>query len=228
MVALTFQKIKPDGKTTGPPIEVEYAPGEMAFTKAMQFADVAVPGLELPLVQFVRGDAETLSLELFFDSTADGTGGAAVAVTEKVAQFQKLVAIDGDLHTPPLVVVTWGEDFPGPAMGKIETPAQEFRAIVLSVTRRFTLFNPDGKPLRATVSVSLKQYATMQEQIAAINFQSADHSRTHVVTEGETLPLIAHDAYADAGLWRVIADHNNLADVRHLTPGLELELPPLV
>ena len=82
MVALTFTKIDLQGNTVGDPIEVEYAPAEMAFTKAMQFADVAIPGLELPLVQFVRGDAETLSLELFFDSTADGTGGNAQAVTE--------------------------------------------------------------------------------------------------------------------------------------------------
>lgn len=228
MVALTFRKIDLNGDPVGDPIEVDYAPAEMAFSKAMQFADVAVPGLELPLVQFIRGDAETLSLELFFDSTAEGTGGAAVAVTEKVAAFQKMVSVQGDLHTPPLVVVSWGEDFPGPAMGGYERPAQEFKAVVLSVARRFTLFNPDGKPLRATVSVSLKQYATMEEQITAINYQSADHSRTHTVSQGETLPLIAHDAYADARLWRVIADHNNISDVRRLTPGDVLELPPLV
>jgi nucleoid-associated protein YgaU len=49
-----------------------------------------------------------------------------------------------------------------------------------------------------------------------------------VVAEGETLPLIAHDAYADAQKWRVIAEHNDLADVRDLVPGTRLELPPLV
>ena len=228
MVALTFQKIKLDGSTIGAPLSVEYAPSEMAFTKAMNFTDVAIPGLELPLVQFIRGDAETLTLELFFDSTADGTGKDAVAVTEKVVAFQKLVAIDGGMHTPPLVVVTWGEDFPGPAMGNYEAAAPEFKAIVLSVGRRFTLFNPDGKPLRAVVSVALKQYATMEEQIAAINFQSSDHTRTHTVSDGETLPLIAHDAYGDAGKWRVIAAHNNLSDARVLIPGTALELPPLI
>jgi nucleoid-associated protein YgaU len=228
MASLTFQKIDPSGEAIGDPMIVDYAPGEMAFSKSMQFADVAIPGLELPLLQFVRGDAETLSLELFFDSTQQGTGAEAEAVTDKVEAFHKLVSISGKLHAPPLVKIYWGEDFPGTAMGETTKAGEEFKAVVLSVARRFTLFNPDGKPLRATVTIALKQYATLEEQISAINYQSSDHTRIHIVAQGETLPLIAHDAYADARKWRVIADHNRLTNVRTLTPGDQLELPPLV
>ena len=101
-------------------------------------------------------------------------------------------------------------------------------AVVLSVARRFTLFNADGKPLRATLSIALKHYATVAEQVAAINYRSADHTRIHVVSEGETLPLIAHDAYGDARKWRVIADHNGLSIVSDIVPGTTIELPPLV
>ena len=151
----------------------------------------------------------------------------AVAVTDEVEAFHKLVAVAGKLHAPPLVRVAWGENFPGTAMGDTETAGRSFTAVATSVGRRFTLFNPEGKPLRATVSVSLKHFATIGDQIASINYQSADHTRVHVVAEGETLPLIAHDAYADARRWRVIADHNRLTQVRDLTPGTRLELPPL-
>jgi nucleoid-associated protein YgaU len=228
MRQLMFQKVDLQGNTIGDPMLLDYAPAELAFSKAAQFADVAIPGLEQPLIQFVRGDAETLNLELFFDSTEAGTGPAAVAVTQKVEEFHKLVQINGDLHAPPLVKVSWGDDFPGTAMGATETAGETFTAVVLSVARRFTLFSPDGRPLRATVSVALKHYATVAEQVAAINYQSADHTRLHVVAEGESLPLIAHDAYADARKWRVIADHNGLAEVRDLAPGLLLELPPMV
>lgn len=228
MVELTFQKITPAGDTIDQPMTVTYAPTELAFAKAAQYADVAIPGLELPVLQFVRGDATTLSLELFFDSTEGGTGAAAESVTDQVEAFHKLVSIKGDLHHPPLVRVTWGENFPGPVLGESGQAGQEFKAAVLSVGRRFTLFNPEGKPLRCIVTIALKHYATVAEQIAAINYQSADHTRIHVVREGETLPLIAHDAYDDAKKWRVIADHNRIADVRALTPGDRLELPPLV
>lgn len=228
MAQLTFQKVDLGGNNIGDPMIVAYAPSELTFTKAVQFADVAIPGLEQPIVQFVRGNAETLNMDLFFDSTDAGTGAEAVAVTDTVEAFHKLVAIKGELHTPPLVRVSWGEAFPGTAMGEAETAGENFTAVVLSVARRFTLFSPDGKPLRAVVTLALKQYATVAEQVAAINYQSADHTRLHVVAEGETLPLIAHDAYTDARRWRVIAEHNGLRNVRDLNPGDVLELPPLV
>ena len=48
-----------------------------------------------------------------------------------------------------------------------------------------------------------------------------------MVQEGETLPLIAYDAYGDARKWRDIATHNQIAEVRFLAPGTALELPPL-
>jgi nucleoid-associated protein YgaU len=227
MVELSFQKVDARGTKIDDPMTVKYAPAELTFSKAAQFAEVAIPGLELPLLQFVRGDATTLSMDLFFDSTEGGTGAAALSVTDEVEKFHKLVSIKGDLHHPPLVRVTWGDNFPGASFGEADQAGQSFTAAVLSVSRRFTLFNPDGKPLRAIVSLSLKQFATVAEQVTAINYQSADHTRLHMVQEGETLPLIAYDAYGDARNWRLIARHNNLPDVRRLTPGAALELPPL-
>ena len=228
MVAqLTLQKVDVAGNTIGSPMVVPWAPTELAFSKSVTYAEVSIPGLEQPLLQFVKGEAETLSLELFLDSTAAGTGAHAQSVTDQVETFHKLVTVDGNLHSPPLVQVTWGTAFPGAALGATTTASSTFTAVVLSVARRFTLFSPDGKPLRAIVTIALKQYASLSAQVLAINYRSADHTRTHIVAEGETLPLIAYDAYADPGLWRVIADHNNLSEVRDLVPGTRLEIPPL-
>jgi len=226
MVDLTFQKIDLRGQAIDAPMTVKYAPAELTFAKSAQYAEIAIPGLELPILQFVRGDATTLSMDLFFDSTEGGTGTAALPVTPEVEKFHKLVSIKGDLHHPPLVQVTWGDDFPGASFGESAQAGQTFTAAVLSVSRRFTLFNSDGKPLRAVVSLSLKQFATVAEQVTAINYKSSDHTRLHVVQEGETLPLIAFDAYGDAREWRVIATHNRIAEPRLIVPGTELELPP--
>ena len=229
MVALTFQSLKPDTTSDGsPPITVEYTPPELSFTKSVQYAEVAIPGLEQPVLQFVRGDAETLNIDLFFDATSHAVGVTKKDVQLEVNKFAKFASVKGDTHAPPLVRVSWGDDFPGNAMGHNYSTETGFIAAVTSVTRKYTLFNSSGAPLRATVTLALKRFALLSEQLADISFQSADHTREHLVTEGETLPLIAHDAFGDSRLWRVIAEHNNLADARDIAPGTRLELPPLV
>jgi hypothetical protein len=144
-----------------------------------------------------------------------------------VDAFYRLVKIDGELHTPPIVRLTWGNHFPGMVNDGGEGPTPAFDCIVTSCSRRFTLFNPDGKPLRAVVTLALREYKNITEQLQALNLQSADHTRTHVVQEGENLTLIAFEAYQDAAYWRVIADGNNIHDVRNLTPGTVLALPPI-
>ncbi|MGD9749803.1 MAG: hypothetical protein AB7W59_02290 [Acidimicrobiia bacterium] len=226
MAEVILQPIDGNGNNAGEPIIAPFAPSELAFSKSVQYAEVAIPGLNQPLSQFVRGDAETISIELFFDSTDTGMGEAADSVTDQVERVAKLVAVKGDLHRPPLVRLSWGEDFPAATWGAGAQAEPTFTAVVLSVARRYTLFSPAGKPLRAVVTVSLRQYATIDQQLKAMNQQSSDHTRVHIVSEGETLPLIAHDAYDDVTAWRLIADFNNLSDVANLEVGRQLALPP--
>lgn len=223
---LTFQRIDANSIAYGDPLSVMFNPNELAFSKAAQFADIAIPGLAMPISQFVRGDAETLSLELLFDGTSEGMGAGKEGVTGMVHAFHQFVQIDGQKHATPLVRVSWGAHFPGNAYSNASEPEGHFDAMVLSVARKFTLFAADGTPLRATVTLALKEYASLSRQIEKINYQSPDHTRTHVVQQGENLPLIAYDAYGDARKWRVIAEHNNLNDIRSIKPGLVLQLPP--
>lgn len=219
--------LKNTGEPTGDVFAVEYAPDELAFAKAAHYAEIAIPGLNQPIVQFIRGDAETVTLNLFLDSTATGMNDNAASVTADAEKLAKLVAVKGDLHRPPLVQLVWGDDFPSPTWGPGPQAESSMVAIVTSVNRTFTLFSPNGKPLRAKVTLALKRYATIDDQLAAMNLQSADHTRLHTVSQGETLPLIAFDAYQDPARWRLIAEHNDLDQVRELPAGMVLELPPL-
>jgi nucleoid-associated protein YgaU len=67
----------------------------------------------------------------------------------------------------------------------------------------------------------------LEQQLKMLNLQTADHTRVHVVQSGETLPYIAYVAYKNPGQWRIIAEANNLRDVRRLKPGTVLQLPPV-
>lgn len=46
-------------------VDLQFNPTEIVLEKNVHIAEIAIPGLTAPLQQFVRGDAETLKLELF-------------------------------------------------------------------------------------------------------------------------------------------------------------------
>lgn len=52
-----------------PEIPVMFNPSEYSITRNMNYAEIGVPGLSMPLLQFIRGDSQTLALELFVDSS---------------------------------------------------------------------------------------------------------------------------------------------------------------
>jgi hypothetical protein len=225
---MTFQKLDLQKANVGDPIDVQFNPSEYGFTKGAKYGEVVIPGLDSPVLQFINGEAEKLTLELFFDTTDEGGAGEdAVSVSTEVDEFYRLVKVDGSLHAPPIVRVTWGDEFPGPAGGDSEGPAPVFDAVVDSVQRKYTLFNADGVPLRANVTVSLREYKTISEQLEELNYRSSDHTRVHIVRMGETLPQITFDAYDDPGPWRLVASYNKLLNPRDLRPGMLLHLPPL-
>jgi hypothetical protein len=200
-----------------PVIPLQFNPTEYTLTKGAQIAEIGVPGIDSPLLQFVAGQNEKLTLDLFFDTTLQlGMGEAALDVRTLTTPIYQLVKIQPKTHAPPRVRFTWGVGL-------------SFTAIVESVQQKFTLFNPVGMPLRATLSVTFREYKTLEDQIRELNLQSADHSKKHVVTQRETLESIAAREYGDSRLWRVIADANfeQIGNLRRLTPGLELLLPPL-
>ena len=49
-------------------IKALFNPTQYSIDKSNTFASMQVPGRESSIIQFVRGESETLSLELFFDT----------------------------------------------------------------------------------------------------------------------------------------------------------------
>lgn len=203
-----LQPLDVDGNPKGARIDVLFNPAEYSIQKGNQFAETALLGLPTPIRQFTSGGAETLTLDLFFDTYEKGED--VRLYTEKVAG---LLNIDPELHTPPTLKFIWGK--------------LEFKCVLEQVTKKFTLFLSDGTPVRATLSVTFKEYKTIQEQLVSRPLQSADRTKFRIVKESESLWLIAAQEYDDPALWRPIAAKNEIANPRFLTPGLELTIPPL-
>jgi hypothetical protein len=231
-----LQRLKADGTLVGRPITVSYNPTEYTLTKGVQIAEIPIPGLDSPILQFVRGQTEMLSLDLFFDSTDAGTGADAKPVTEKTDEIYRLLKMDAETHSPPIVLFTWGADsFPGHR--NYQTPGSQgntagsqirdgFKGVVESVRQRFTFFSSLGLPLRATLSLQIKEYKTLAEMLAELNPQSPDRTKAHVIQQGETITRIADLAGENPAQWRGIAELNGLEDPFDLVPGTILQIPP--
>lgn len=191
------------GTPTGDPIEVLFNPTEYRLNKANQFAEIAIPGLGSPPLQFVRGDARTLSMQLFFDTYERGED-----VRAYTGQILSLLDVDVDLHAPPVCVFSWGE--------------LNFVGVLQSADQNFQLFLSNGTPVRATLDVAFKEYVYIPE-----DRQSADYAKRYVVRRGDTLSGIAAQKYGNPALWRFIAQENGIDDPLSIQPGQALVIPAI-
>jgi Contractile injection system tube protein/LysM domain len=192
-----------------PIIPLRFNPTEYKVSKGNNFAEIAIPGLESPPLQFVRGAAETLTVDFLLD-----TSDTLEDVRERyVTRLRGLLRLQEKLHAPPIVAFVWDE--------------QVFKGVIQNLNVNFTLFSPDGTPLRAQVSATLKEYRPVKIQVSERRTSSPDVEKTYVVRRGETLTSIAAAVYRDPALWRRIAAANLIQDPRTLEPGTSLTIPAL-
>jgi hypothetical protein len=189
-------------------VEVMFNPNEYSLESSNRYSYQPIPGLSLPVAQFVNGESATLTMELFFD-----TYEKKEDVRNHTKKITGLLDVDKDLHTPPLIRFVWG--------------SLTFKGIVERVSSRFTMFLESGTPVRATLNVTFREVQSITEQFKRIPRQSADRTKQRTVRQGESLWHIAAQEYDDPGLWREIARANGIEDPRRIEPGTVLKIPRL-
>src|SRR5262245_41112598 len=133
--------IREDGKQ----IPALYNPERYSVTKGVQFAEIGIPGLDSPVLQFVRGQNEKVTLELLFPTTEQGMVENAKDVRDLTSKVYDLLRVDSKTHAPPRFRVEWGNSKSLFGQGVHGSPL----CVMESVTHEFTLFSPSGVPLRA-------------------------------------------------------------------------------
>jgi nucleoid-associated protein YgaU len=208
-----------DGADKGKVITVLFNPTQYSFDRTNSYKAIPIPGLGAPLIQFVNGESDQLSMELFLDEYTDPQGPTSQLqkesepVAKRLADLTKLLEIDRDLHAPPPVRFNWGP--------------MEFAAIIEKLGRKVTVFHPDGSPARAALTINFKEYRTLRQQLEDPRRESADKTKRRVVVGNDALWRIAAREYDDATEWVAIADANDLDDPRDVAPGDWLQLPPI-
>lgn len=210
-MSLTRATIKDVSTPARAGVPVMFNPTELAVQYGAHYAEFPIPGRRTPLLQYVRGTSDQLTLELFLDGTDAGKDRGDVR--EHLAELRRYVEIDGKLHAPPVCRFEW-ETF-------------VFQGVVTSLSERHLLFGHDGALLRARVDVSIKRYDPSHRQATRQPQSSPDRTQLRVLREGETLARIAHEEYGDSSLWQVIAEANDIDRPRFVAPGTPLVVPSI-
>jgi hypothetical protein len=217
---------------TGVGHRVMYNPEELRLGQGNTFAEVGIPGRSASPVQYVRGRARTLAMELFFDSYETGTD-----VREFTTPIVALLDQDPGTKAPPVLLFSLGRF--------------QFSCVLVDADQRFTMFLRDGTPVRSVLSARFQEYVRVDFAVssglffgsptvsAAVNTVAgavadssvgapapAAGSTVHTVVRGETLSALAGGYLGDCGRWRDIARANAMDDPFALTPGQQLVIPP--
>lgn len=216
---MALEKATITNTATAEKVAVMFNPEEYTLQRENNFAQIAVPGLSAPIIQFVHGNQQTLEMELFLDTYESHLSGsrklnqAGDDVRKLVGKVTNLMNIIPATHAPPVLLFTWA--------------SLSFTCVLSRATQRFIMFKPDGTPVRARLNVTFSQYSNAELEAKEIKRETADYTKVHIVRQGETLASIAQAVYGNPQLWRPIALRNGVDDPRSLTPGMQLAIPQL-
>ena len=209
--------------------QVMYNPQELRIEQENNFAEVGIPGLNAPPLQYVRGKSRVLTMELFFD-----TYETHEDVRQYTTPIVRLLDRQPQTQAPPVLLFSFGR--------------MQFRCVLVDAAQRYTMFARDGTPVRSTMSVRLQEYVDIQVQVRqgiffgsptvsaaanaalagaqrAVNPVLAGSATVHVTVRGDTLSGIAAAYLGDPSLWRRIAEANEIDDPLAILPGVSLVIP---
>jgi nucleoid-associated protein YgaU len=206
-----------------------YNPQELKIEQGNNFAEVGIPGLNAPPLQYVRGKSRVLTMELFFD-----TYETHEDVRQYTTPIVRLLDRQPQTQAPPVLLFSFGR--------------MQLRCVLVDAAQRYTMFARDGTPVRSTMSVRLQEYVDVQVHVRQGLFfgsptvtAAADVARAgaeqavrsvltgsatiHVTVRGDTLSGIAAAYLGDPVHWRRIAEANKIDDPLTLPPGVSLVIP---
>lgn len=196
-------------------------PEKYSRTYTICYNDVRAQGSPGGSPKFNKIPSEEIKFELIFDGTgvvpspipgvvpftADGITKQISDFTEKVFKYQ------GGIHSPNYLILRWA--------------TLTFWCRLLSLTINYTMFKPDGTPLRARADATFVEFKNEQQLALEASDSSPDLSHVVTVLTGDTLPLMCYRIYGTSVYYPQVARVNGLTDFRNLTVGQQLLFPPL-
>lgn len=196
-------------------LKCAFNPREYTISKSGSWHKTPAKGAKkAPKPEFVGANPASMSMELFFDGWENGNDVSKSIKTllDWTGPTQK--SLEVGKPNPPTVVFHWGDT------------TASFEAYLKQVSAKYTMFSPQGVPIRATVNVSFEEVPSDPPPKTNPSSGGGPGNRSHMVTGADTLHSIAWSEYADASLWRGLAAVNGIEDPARIAAGTSLLIPP--
>ncbi len=220
-------------EVAGESFSVQVNPEKYSTAQEVRVATQQAPGASAAEVQYVLTPPQRMEFEFLFDGTGavpePSSGGLLDTLTagfqllgtetkstvmERLEKFRHTVlAFQGEQHQPRFVKLVWGTLL--------------FKGRLVSMNTRYTLFQPDGTPLRAVAACTFVESLPDALRTRKENAQSPDLTHRRIVQQGDTLSLLTYRQYGDPSLSLEVARANGLDSLRSLRAGQELRFPPV-
>lgn len=203
---------------TGTVFESMLNPSSYSHARSIAYNKKKVLGQMGSDTKFCGIEPEKVNFDFLIDGTGVvkqlNAGNEPLDVKTQVKQLTDVVyTYDGNNHEPNHVRILWGRLI---FFGRLE-----------SMSLEYTLFKPNGVPLRAKVKLAFAGFMSKEEEALRANKSSPDLSHLIEVRAGDTLPMLCYRVYKDSSYYLEIAEINNLSNFRELKPGSKLHFPPL-
>jgi Contractile injection system tube protein len=213
--------------------ELQINPEQFSRHFKVEFACPDEPSnIKAKTPQFTRVTSELLDLKFTIDGTGiipiqqpaidaftqvfalAGDNANVAYVSTKIAQLQATVyGIIDEMHRPPFLMITWGK--------------LVFIGVLEDMTHVYNLFDPSGLPLRAEVSMKIKEYVESSALSRAMSLLSPDLTRKRQVKSSDNILTLCEEVYEKPDYYLEVAKANNLSNFRRIEAGKELLFPPV-
>ncbi len=188
--------------------DLQVNPSALKLNKTTSYTATEVPGQQDEL-KLDRPKQNTLNFDFVLDDTGVIPHVEKLPIKDRLNNLENILyKIKGESHEPGYIKAIWG--------------TFSFQGRLTSLSYDYSLFKPNGEPLRVKVSV------TIEGNKKEVELRSPDLSRIIIVKAGDSLPLLCNDFYGDPSYCTDVAKVNNLSDFRNVKPGTRLLFPPLV
>ena len=199
----------------GQPYTVMINPDNIKWQRGIEYNEQQAPNTSAPSQKYKSTPVEKLN----FDITIDCTGivdSKRVDMAVEISALESIIyTYNGSIHRPNFVKVQWGKSL-------------VFKGVLKSMDTSYTLFKPDGSPLRAKLSLGFSEYISPETVEQADGKQSPDITHLVNVVEGNTLPQLCQKIWNNDSYYVQVAQYNDLNKFRNLKGGQKLIFPPII